>query len=217
MIHHTRLWTATVAAAALMALPITAAAQSTTAGQTGQQSGQYEQQSSKSPAYHLEQANKALNKIDDSTLTGSAASSIRELKQDFEQLRSAYNSGTLGSATSGTSGTSGTGTTGSGMTGSTTTSGDWRQSFNKIQQSLDQLNVPKSAAWMPITGTGTSGTSGTSGTGTSGTGTSGSGTSGTSTESSTSSIDPSVMSNLKEFRKHVEEFYKAAAGGGFDK
>lgn len=194
MFHATRLWTATLAVAGLMTLPLTVAAQSSEA-----QAGQYGEQTSTSPSNHLDQAKKVLDRIDDSTLTGSTASSVQELKQNFEQLRSAYNSasGSM-SGTSGTSGTSGS-----------TPSGDWKQSFSKIQQSLDQLNVPKSSAWMPITGgTGTSGTgtSGTSGTGTSGTGTTGSGN-----ISSGSSIDPSVMSDLKEFRRHVEEFYKVAS------
>jgi hypothetical protein len=131
---------------------------------------------------------------------------VRELKQNFEQLRAAYSgtsggaamSGTSGTGTSGTAGTSGSGTLGSGRSGAA--SGDWRQSFSKVQQSLDQLNVPKSTAWMPITGA-TSGTSGT-----------GAGGSGSGSMSSTSSIDPAVMTDLKEFRRHVEEFYKAASG-----
>jgi hypothetical protein len=221
MIQHTRLWTATIAAAALLALPLSSVAQST---QTGSQTGQYgqsEQQTTKSPAHHLEQADKVLDRIDESTLTGSTASVVRELKQNFEQLRTAYNArssgstsgtgtGTSGTGTSGTgtsgTGTSGTGTSGSGSYGSMPT-GDWRESFGKIQQSLDQLNVPKSSAWMPVSGTGGSTSSGSTsgtGTGTSGTGTSGSGI-------SSASIDPSVMSDLKEFRRHIEEFYKAAS------
>ncbi len=150
MIQHTRLWTATMAAAALVALPMSAAAQSSTSTSSGQQAGQYEQQQAKSPSYHLEQAQKVLDRIEESSLTGATASTVRELKQNFEQLRAAYNSGssssaasgstsgtsgtgtsgTSGTGTSGTSGTSTSGTSGSGMYGSTA-AGDWRQSFSK--------------------------------------------------------------------------------------
>jgi hypothetical protein len=217
MIHHTRLWTAGLAAAALMALPISSAAHGPAT--TVQQSGQDELQPSKSPTYHLEQAAKVLDRIEDSSLMGSTASTVREMKSRFAQLRSAYTggsgSGTSGS-TSGSSGATGTGgTSGSGMSGGTM-SGDWRQSFNTIQKSLDQLNVPKSSAWMPITGAiGAYGTSGsTSGTGVSGTGAAGTGGSGSSSSTSSASIEPPVMSDLKEFRRHLEEFYKAASGTG---
>jgi hypothetical protein len=208
-----------LAAATLMALPLTVGAQTTTSSQSGQtgsvQSGTqttppYGQSSTslQSPAFYLDQARKDLDNLSPSAKESDAG---KDLERHFNDLRMAYQRSTGGSSpsgeVSGTSGTSGTtgstsGTSGStsgtgsssGIGGMTASSDNWQTSYNQIQQILDSLNVPKSSAWMPSNPESSSG-SGMSGS-TSGTSGSTSGSTGStgSTSGSTGSTSGSTGS-----------------------
>ena len=164
------------------------------------------------------------------------ASIVSELRRHFTQLEQAYERSSRDTSTSGTtsgttgttgSGTTGSGTTGSGTTGSETQSSDtsesWMTHYSRLNQVLDRINVPKTSTATgtsgSMSGTGTSGS--TSGTGsgttgsTTGSGTTGSGsTSGSMSQSGSSSIDASTMSQLREFRMHIDNFHAAAMAEG---
>lgn len=212
MTFRNRFWT-TLAAAALLAMPLGASAQTTSptqSGQTGssmqtQPYGQSSSSSLQSPTHYLDQARKDLDNL---STTAKASDAGKDLESHFTELRTAYESGSSTSSQgTETSGTSGSTSSSSSMSSS---SDSWRTHYNKIQQILDSLNVPKSSAWVPSTSSESS--SSTSGTGTTG---STSGTSGTqestgaSSTYSTSSFSASDLAQLKQFRQDIEMFQKA--------
>ncbi len=179
-----------------------------------------------------------------STMSGATdtASIVSELRRHFTQLEQAYERSRRDTSTSGTtsgaagttgSGTTGAGTTGSGTIGSEAQSSDtgesWMTHYSRLNQVLDRINVPKTSTATgtsgSMSGAGTSGStsgtgSGTAGSGTTGGGTTGSGTtgsastSGSMSQSGSSSIDPSTMSRLREFRMHIDNFHAAAMAEG---
>ena len=245
MQYRTRLLTATIATTGLLMLPVASLAQTTSSTQSPtSQSGTSRAQS---PTYYLDQARQVLDRLDSSStssVTGTSGSStgstrsasdqqiLSDIRTHFDALRSSFN----GVSSDGSGSTSGSGMESTGSTGSSSSTGsdNWKSHYVQIEQILDRVNVPKSTAWVPVTGTGigisgewsASGSGSTSGSGTTGSGMTGSSTSGTSgssaigssgstgTSSSSQSLDPSVVTQLTEFRRNIENFYQVASTGG---
>ena len=191
-----KVWTTSIAAVALAALPMIAAAQTyppagqTTPGQTNP-SSQYGSTNENSPQSHLDEAKRALDSISTSDLTGAAMSQVSQIKTQFNDLCDAYKneSGTASSST----GTSGSTTPPS----SNAVSRDWKAQFNTIEKELDRLTIRKSAYAPPIR----SGVSGTTG--------SMSGMTGMEAGSTSAkvSLPSQVRDGLTQFRMHLERFY----------
>lgn len=143
-----RLWTTSIAAAALVALPMIATAQTyPPAGQTtsGQSSQSQMSSDQNTPQFHLDEAKRVLDSISTSDLTGAALSQISQIKTQFNDLYNDYKS--KGGAMSGQVGTSGAKT-------------DWKTQFNKIEGELDGLSIPKSSYAPSVGVSGTTGTGG---------------------------------------------------------
>ena len=201
MYFSTTRWTTAVAAAALIALPVAASAQSsgTTPPQqpptqaqpqtqpppmqpapqqpaTAQPGGQVDPAAAKQ---HLTQARDTLSQItsmpEAAKLQGDARNQVSQLIANFNEL--------------------------------ITTQANWRASYEKVDANLTSLLGPDAAD--PNAATGTAGAVGTSGTaGTAGT----AGTSGTTPATPAAAIDPAIKAKLAEFRTHVKAFEQAAGG-----
>jgi hypothetical protein len=192
MAHRTRLWATVTATAALAALPLVASAQ--TQPPTTQYPAQTQPSTStaSSPQQHLDKAREILDSISTTALSGEASTNITQIQTNFTQLERAYKDATGGTG-SGTAGTTGTTTP--------SASGSWVVYFNSVTRALDDLDIPKSSAyasWETRSGSGT--TTGTTGTPT--------------TPRSPVTLEPTVKSQLTDFRKHIENFRMATAGGG---
>lgn len=96
-------WTTALAAAALLALPVGALAQTGTAQQPPSSSMQSEQAAT--PQDHLRKAEEALNEIQMSSVTGQVRAQIQQLKQSVAKLEQAASNQRPGTA--GTAGTAG--------------------------------------------------------------------------------------------------------------
>ncbi len=209
-------WTTSIAALALVAIPMMATAQTyppSSGHSTAGQSSASSQQSSgdqHSTQVHLDEAKRVLDSISTADLTGNAEAEVTTIKTQFDRLYNSYKnqSGSSSSIATGSSGTSASSGT-MGTSGSTaTTDSDWKTNFDSIESELDRLSIPKSSYAPPASGWSSAGTSGTSG----GTGTAGS-TSGTSAGSGTSSsvnLPSDVRDSLQQFRMHLEQFYSLA-------
>jgi len=92
-----------------------------------------------------------------------------------------------------------------------TTQNDWRSAYGKVNDSLTALLGPdsdQSQSGAAASGTAAVGTAGTTGTGA----TAPTGTSGTAAASGSVNLDPALRAKLVEFRTHLKEFEKAAGG-----
>jgi hypothetical protein len=161
-------WLAGLAAAGLTTVPVSSSAQCTRPPAAAQSYGQSSAEN-KSPRYHLQQAERALDELS----------------------RSAGISTSSSTGSGATGGTTGSGTTGSGTTGGVTGSmasgsGDLAANVGEIRRHFDALKQAYERAARD-TATGGSTGSGTTGSGTTGSGTTGSGT-GTGTMGSQSGI-----------------------------
>jgi hypothetical protein len=194
-----KVWTTSIAAAALVALPMIAAAQTyppagqSTSGQANP-SSQSRSTNENSPQSHLDEATRSLDSISTSDLTGVAMSQVSQIRTQFNDLYNDYKNKS-GSASSST------GTSGTMMPPSSSESGivatDWKAQFNTIESELDRLNIPKSS-YAPSTGSGVSGTTGST-----------SGMTGMEAGSTSANVSlPSqVRDSLTQFRMHLERFY----------
>jgi len=199
-------WTTAVAAAALLALPVTGAAQTT--GTTPQQppastqpqdpapqpqpaasssqpasaSGQVDAAAAKK---HLSEARDALSQVtsmpEAAKLQGDARTQVSQLIANFNEL--------------------------------ITTQSEWRAAYAKVDANLSSLLGPESSEPAAAAGSATVGTSGTAGAaGTAGaTGTTGS--TPAAGAAGSASLDPAIRTKLGEFRSHLKLFEKAAGGG----
>lgn len=172
-------WTTSIAAAALVALPMIATAQTyPPAGQTssGQSQSQMTSPDQNTPQFHLDEAKRVLDSVSTSDLTGAATSEVSKIKTQFTDLYNDYkNKSGVGSSTTGQVGTSGTPVI------------DWKTQFNKIEGELDGLSIPKSS-YAPSSGV--SGTTGMS-----------------SGAVANVTLSSEVKDSLTQFRTHLEQFY----------
>ncbi len=187
MKHRVRLWTTSIAAAALVALPMIATAQTyPPSGQSGQSypSSQMSSSDQNSPQFHLDEAKRVLDAISTSELSGAGLTQVSQIKTQFNDLYNAYKNKS-GAATSGQVGTSGTT-----PPPSSSMATDWKTQFNKIEGELDGLNIPKSS-YAPSSVSGTTGT----------------GTSGAMSSSANITLPSEVRDSLEQFRTHLEQFH----------
>jgi hypothetical protein len=140
-------WTTAFAAAAIMALPAGALAQTGTAQQTPPASSAQREQPA-TPEEHLRKAEEALNGIQASSVTGPAKTQLDQLKQSIARLERAVASQAAG--TTGTSGTTGEAAAAASLR--------WDTEVASIERTLKGLLGDDSAAGRSATGTvGTSG------------------------------------------------------------
>jgi hypothetical protein len=201
-------WTTALAAAALLALPVAGAAQTTgtppeqppaSTPQPQEPTPQPQPPASTAPAQpatagqvdattakkHLSEARDALSQItsmpEAAMLQGDSRTQVSQLIANFNEL--------------------------------ITTQSEWRAAYAKVDANLTTLLGPDTSDPAAAAGAAPVGTSGTAGTtGTAGaTGTTG--TTPTAEAPGSASIDPAIRTKLAEFRSHLKLFEKAAGGG----
>ena len=188
MYRSTTRWTTAAAVAALIALPVAGAAQTT--GTTPPQQPPAQTQPQQPPAQpattaeaqtgqvdataakkHLSEARDALSQItsmpEAAKLQGDNRTQVSQLISNFNEL--------------------------------ITTQANWRDAYAKVDANLTSLVGPEGSEPSP-TAVGTSGTTGTAGA----TGTTG---------AAATALDPAIRTKLVEFRSHLKLFEKAAGGG----
>jgi trimeric autotransporter adhesin len=198
-------WPTVLGTAALIALPVLAAAQSGAASSTGSQAPQTPKAQSDTrypvgsgaATQHLTEAKMVLDGIPRNAVTGSNAAKINEIRREFAALQRSYeaNPSVTPDAKSSRS--------------SKGSAAHWNTQLMKLDRDLAALLGPGSEV---------AGTTGSTSTETETAGTSGSSsasrpTAGASATES-ASLDPNVKSQLEEFRKHITQFAAAASGTG---
>jgi hypothetical protein len=187
-------WPTVLGTAALIALPVLAAAQSGQASTTGSQASQPKAQSDRSypvgsgaATQHLTEAKQVLDGISRSAVTGPNASKLNKIRREFAALERSYSANP---------------STTPGASAKKSAAGHWNTQLMALDRDLTALLGPS-----------TENTSASSATGSTSTTESGAtGTSGTPAGSPSSSLDPNVRSQLEEFRKHITQFAAAASG-----
>ena len=213
-------WTTTIAAAALMALPITASAQTPTQGTSPQSQAAPQQPpttqppttpppttqppTTQPPAMQPPPTQPAAQPDQ-----AAAKQHLTEARESLSQLTSLPEAAKLqGEARTQVSQVI------ANFNELITTQENWRAAYAKLDANLTALIGADPANANNPTTVGTSGTAGTAGTaGT--TGTSGTtGTTGTATTATSgiAQLDPAIRAKLVEFRKHLSEFEKASGG-----
>ncbi|HSB13282.1 MAG TPA: hypothetical protein VLE22_02420, partial [Bryobacteraceae bacterium] len=195
-------WPTVLGTAALIALPVLAAAQTGQAGSTGSQTPQTPTaQSDKAypstagaAVQHLTEAKQVLDGIPRNAVTGRNATKLNQIRREFEALQRSYSANPSHSGSAHSS--SATTTSSKGATG------NWNKQLMALDRDLTALLGASSDSTSPET----SGATGTSGTSAS------SPSAGSASSASSSSLDPNVRSQLEEFRKHITEFAAAASG-----
>ena len=182
-------WPTVLGTAALIALPVLAAAQTT--GSTGAQTQQPTTQSDKAypstagaATHHLTEAKQVLDSIPRSAVTGPNAAKMNQIRRHFAALQSAYsaNPTARGGSASSTKARKGA-----------RASANWNTHLMALDRDLTAL-LGSSGSASSETATGTSGATGASG------------------ASPRGELDADVRSKLEEFRKHITEFAAAASG-----
>jgi hypothetical protein len=181
-----RLWGAAAGTAALIALPVFAAAQtsgSQTSGTTPQSgTAQQSQQTSDTPSEHLSEARQTLDSIPRASIAGANASKISDVKRHFDALEKSYSGSAAGDPSAPSSSAS-----------SSASQGDWNSHLIALERSLSDLLSDSSSSSTP----GAVGTSGSE--------------QGRSVSGS-APLESDVRAKLEEFQAHVKKF-KSAAGG----
>ncbi len=192
-------WPTVLGTAALIALPVLAAAQT---GSTGTQSAQPTAQSDRAypstagaATQHLTEAKQVLDSIPRNAVTGRNAARMNDIRRHFAALQRTYSANPTATAGAKTSGA---------RKGAASVSGNWNTHLMALDRELSVL--------LGASGSATAGTAAgsPSATGTSGTPAGTPSARGSATASG--SLNPDVRSKLEEFRSHITEFAAAASG-----
>jgi hypothetical protein len=173
--------------AALIALPVLAAAQTSGSSTQSPQSGTTSQQTSdtqstsSSPNEHLAQARQVLNNIPRASVTGPHASKLNEVRRHFAALEKSYAKDATGSASAPARGSK------SGDKGAK--SGSWNTHLMALDRALSDLLGAESGDAATSATPGATGTSGAAG-----------------------ALDGDVRADLEKFRTHITQFAAAASG-----
>lgn len=193
----TSAWPTVLGTAALIALPVFAAAQAAQASSSGSQASQPTAQSdtrypvhSGAATQHLTEAKQVLDGIARNAMKGRNAAKLNEIRREFASLQRSYEANPSISAES---------TSPSASPKTKRTAGHWNEHLMALDRDLTALLGPGSDSMSSSsTPTETAGTSGT--------------TPPSTAPGSSSTLDPNVRTQLEEFRKHLSQFAAAASG-----
>ena len=193
-------WPTVLGTAALIALPVLAAAQSAQPGSTGSQTSQPTTQSdtrypvhSGAATQHLTEAKQVLDGIPRNAVKGRDAAKLAEIRREFASLQRSYEANPSISAES---------TSPSATPKTKRTAGHWNEHLMALDRDLTALLGPgdsmsSGSATSNPQASGTSGTTPPSAAG---------------STAASSALDANVKTQLEEFRKHISQFAAAASG-----